>query len=178
MATWQEALDNAATQTEHDTWDHTGLTGVGGGSGVGNLWAVRLASSQTLTNNTLTQIAWDTSHIDGAGSVIDLANDRLVAPATGFYMAYATWLWEATKPGASAGMSVKVGTTEQAALVRVQASATGLDANGGLSGSWPLSLTSGDFVTLWILPSNVTGCTARGNASAQLSTIFTLVRIT
>jgi hypothetical protein len=30
MATWQEALDNAATETEHDTWDHTGLTGVGG----------------------------------------------------------------------------------------------------------------------------------------------------
>lgn len=148
--------------------------GAASGSGVGNLWAMRLGASQTLGTG-LTQIAWDTSHIDGGGSVIDLANDRFVAPATGLYMAFATWLWEGTAPAISCAMSVKVGTTEQAAIVRAPNTP---GANGGYSGSWPLSLTSGDFVTLFINPNGTASVTARGNASAHLSTVFTLVRIT
>ena len=158
--------DDAGTETD--------LT-QGGGAAVGNLWTMSKSSSQTLTNGGTDTITWDTTNIDGGGSVIDLANDRFVAPATGFYMAFATWLWETTAPSTPAYMSARVGGADVASLVRT----SGTNATtSGLSGSWALSLTSGDFVTLVIAPGAVTGVTARGNASAQIRTSFTLVRIT
>ena len=146
-----------------------------GGAAVGNLWTMSKTTSQTLTNGGTDTITWDTAQIDGGGSVIDLANERFVAPATGLYMAYATWLWETTAPAGSAYMSARVGGADVASLVRTSATN---GANGGLFGSWPLSLTAGDFVTLIISPSTITGVTARGNAAVQIRTSFTLVRIT
>ena len=53
MATWQEALDHSQTETEHDTWDHSGLTGVGGSAPSSQLTAASVnASSSTLTAKT------------------------------------------------------------------------------------------------------------------------------
>lgn len=164
-------------ETAHDALDHTGLTGVGGG-GVGNLWTMNKSSSQTLTSNTLTQITFDTTVIDGGSSVIDLANDRFVAPATGFYLVICTWLWEATAPNVTAHISVKVGSVESIALIRTSVATASMGANTGLNGSGPLSLTSGDFVTMWCHPGGAVTPTARGNASVQIASAFSLVRIT
>jgi len=159
---------------DHDTIDHTGLTGV---SGVGNLWTMNKSSSQTLTSNTLTAITFDTAVIDGGGSVIDLANDRFVIPATGFYLVFLNWLWETTTPTIDTYMSVKVGATESIPLIRGQAITASMRANGGINGSGALSLTAADLVTMHIQPGVATP-TARGNASKHLATTFTLVRIT
>lgn len=160
--------------TDHSDIDHTGLTGVGG-TAPGNLWTMNKSASQTLTSNTLTQITFDTTVIDGGGSVIDLANDRFVVPATGFYLAVCTWLWETTAPLTSAHISVKVGATERIALIRVPALPA---TNTGFTGLGALSLTSGDFVTMFCHPGGAATPTARGNASVHLATAFTLVRVT
>lgn len=154
------------------------LMSSGSVAGVGNLWTMNKSSSQTLTNNTLTQITFDTAVIDGGGSVIDLANDKFETPATGFYLVFFTWLWETTVPGVANAISVKVSTTESIAIVRGQAATASMAADRGNNGSGALSLTAGDDVTLWINPGAVTGVTARGNASVHLATTFTLVRIT
>jgi hypothetical protein len=150
------------------------------GSAVGNLWSMSLSSSQTLTNNTVTTITWDRSDIDGGGSVIDLANDRFVVPATGFYLVLFSWLWEGTAPLITCAMQINVGGTN-VALLRVPgatAATAVFNANGGYNGTASLALTSGDHVTGAINPAAVTGVTARGNASRALSTVITLVRIT
>ena len=160
------AKDSSGTVT--DPYDVTG------GANVGNLWSMGKTASQTLTNNTDTAITFDRSDIDGGGSVIDLANDRFVIPATGLYMVYAHWLWEGTVPSASI-IKVRVGGSDAGHFVRQNATAV---ANGSMDAAVPLSLTSGDFVTLVILPGAVTGATARGNALVTLSSTFTLVRIT
>ncbi len=145
-------------------------------SRVGNVWTMNKSASQTLTSNADTQITFDTAVIDGGGSVIDLANDRFVAPATGLYMAYGVWIWETTVPNATARIAVMVGGANVATLCRFSAATAG--ANGGMNGSFPLSLTAGDFVTMIIHPGGAVTPTARGNASVHLATSFTLVRIT
>lgn len=147
-----------------------------GATAVGNLWKMSKTTSQTLTNGGTDIITFDSADIDGGGAVIDLANERFVAPATGLYMAFATWLWEAIPPGPAANMSARVGGVDVATIVR--GPIKGDEGSGGYAGNWPLSLTSGDFVTLVISPSVVTGVTARGNAAIQIRTSFTLVRIT
>ena len=146
-----------------------------GASAPGNLWTMNKSASQTLTSNTLTQITFDTAVIDGGGSVIDLANERFVAPATGFYIVICNWLWEATVPGTTPYISVQVGATDAVSLIRPSGAPT---ASMGLNGSGPLSLTSGNFVTMWCFPGGAVTPTARGNASVHLATAFTLVRIT
>lgn len=161
--------DDAGTET---------LMSSGSAAGVGNLWTMSKSASQTLTSNTLTQITFDVSQIDGGGSVIDLANDKFETPATGLYMCYFTWLWETTTPAVTAHISVKVGSTESISLVRISPATANVGANGGLSGSGPLSLTAADDVTMWIHPGGAVTPTARGNASVHLSTSFTLQRIT
>ena len=161
----------------HSATDHTGITGVGGASVI-NLWTMNKSSSQTLTSNTDTQITFDTAVHDGGGSVIDHANDRFVAPATGFYIGIATWLWETTTPANTARITFKVGGVEAAPLLRIQPATANISANGGTNGTAALSLTSGDFVTMWIHPGGSVTPTARGNASVHLATTFTLVRLT
>lgn len=156
--------DDAGTETD--------LT-ASGSSAVGNLWAMAKSSSQTLTNNTETAITFDRADIDGGSSVIDLANERFVAPATGFYLANVVWIWETTDPAADAYIAVMVGGSYGAPLIRLPSG-----GGNGHHGMVPLSLTSGAFVTLVIQPGAVTGVTARGNASVHLSTQFTLVRVT
>jgi hypothetical protein len=142
-----------------------------------NMWKMSNAgSSQTLTNGTDTQLTFDSADIDGGGSVIDLANDRWVIPATGFYMVYVTWLWETTPPVDSAAISVRIGGTDSASRCRIHGN-TSIAAQG-LNGNFPLSCTSGDFVTVAINPGAATGVTARGNASVQIRTSATLVRVT
>ena len=144
-------------------------------TGVGNLWTMNKSSSQTLTSNTLTQITFDTAVIDGGGSVIDLANERFVAPATGLYLVFCHWLWEASSPGTTHRIEVHVDGVEALPLIR-QNSATPA-ANGGLQGGGALSLTAGDFVTMWCHPGGAVTPTARGNAAIHLATTFSLVRI-
>lgn len=160
---------------DHATIDHSGVTGVGG---VGDLWTMNKSASQTLTSNTLTQITFDTAVIDGGSSVIDLANDKFETPATGFYMVFFTWIWEATTPASTAHVSVKVASTESIALCRISPATANVGANGGLSGSGALSLTAGDDVTMWIHPGGSVTPTARGSASVHLATVFTLLRVT
>jgi len=159
---------------QHADIDHSGVVGIGG---VANVWCMNKSTSQTLTSNTLTAITFDTTVIDGGSSVIDLANDRFVAPATGFYLCLVNWIWETTTPTIDKYISIKVGSTESIPLLRGEATTASLKANGGLAGSGALSLTVGDFVTMHIQPGVATP-TARGNASKHLATTFTLVRIT
>ena len=143
----------------------------------GNLWTMNKSSSQTLTAGTDTLITFDTTVIDGGGSVIDLAGDEFDTPATGFYMAYATWIWEATAPSSGGAMACYVnGSDNKASRCRLQAAT--MSANGGLTGQWALSLSSGDVLELYINPGAGVTPTARGNASPQIATSFTLVRIT
>ncbi len=166
-------LDNSASHF----MDGTGAWSTPSGSGgVGNLWKMSLTSSQTLTNATATVITWDRGDIDGGSSVIDLANDRFVVPATGFYQVICDWLWESTAPLANCSMAVTVGGTDTV-LFRVTSPAT-FSADSGYNATQVMSLTSGAFVKMTINPQAVTGCTARGNASARLSTSMTLIRIT
>lgn len=147
---------------------------VSGGSAA--VWAMAKSTSQTLTNNTLTLVTFDTSVIDSGSSVIDLANERFVAPTTGLYLVSVSWTWETTVPAAgAANIEIRVNGTAACPLIRVAATAT---ASGGLQGTHPLSLTSGDLVTVFINPGAVTGVTARGNAAAHLRTQFSLVRLT
>jgi hypothetical protein len=150
----------------------------GGGSGsVANVWTMNKSSSQTLTSNTLTQITFDTTVIDGGSSVIDLANDRFVVPATGFYLFQATWIWEGTAPtGSGAFIQISVGGTAAAPLIRPHV--TPISASLSLNGSGALSLSSGGFVTMHCHPGGAVTPTARGNASVHLATTFSLIRIT
>ncbi len=154
--------------------------GPGGGSAPGNLWTMAKGAGlgdQTLTNNTLTQITFDTAQIDGGGSVIDHANERFVAPATGLYLAFAYWPWGATVPG-QASVSVKVGATEALPMARIMtATASGYNF-GSMQSSGALALTAGDLLTMWVNPGAITGVIARGGASIHTRTTFTLVRIT
>jgi len=159
---------------KHADIDHTGVTGVGG---VGNLWTMNKSASQTLTSNTDTLITFDTTVIDGGGSVIDLANDRFVAPATGLYLAIGVWQWETTTPAGTARIGVNVGGTAAAAFSRFAAATASVSANAGIQGIFPLSLTSGAFVTMIIHPGGAVTPTARGHASVHLATAFSLVRL-
>jgi hypothetical protein len=154
-------------------WKDT--TASGSGSGVGAIWAMAASSSQTLTNNTLTQITFDTSVIDSGDSVIDLANERFVAPATGLYLCIAHWCWEDTVPG-SAFVQVSVDGTAVPPLARRQAGTMG--NFGSIQATHPLSLSVGDLVTMWVQPGAVTGVTSRGSASSHLRSQFSLVRLT
>ena len=144
--------------------------------GVANLWKMSKTVSQTLgASGSVTVVTFDRADIDGGHSVIDLANDRFVAPANGLYIAYGAWLWEGTAPGAGTYAVALVAGTEAGTLGRGNGNVH--TTNQAIHASWPLSLTSGDFVTLGIDPQN-SGVTARGNAAIHLSTSFTLVRIT
>lgn len=143
---------------------------------VGNLWKMSISSSVTLTNATNTTITFDRTDIDGGSSVIDLANDRFVVPATGFYQIICDWLWEGTAPVAPAFMNVTVGGTDTV-LFRVTNSGT-FATDSGYNATQGMSLSSGAFVKMTINPGAQTGVTARGNASARLSTSMTLIRIT
>jgi hypothetical protein len=156
------------------------IDGVSGGSGVGNLWKMAKGSglgNQTLTNNTSDLITWDTAEVDGGGSVIDLANERFVIPATGFYLVIPYWRWGTTPPNAVKAIEVLVGAT-QIGLFRGEAATGSHGANGTLGGTVGASLTSGGFVTMTINPGTVTGVTANGSASLHTRCSLTLVRIT
>jgi len=157
----------------HSAINHTGITGAGG---VGNVWSMNKSTDQTLTSNTLTQITFDTTVIDGGSSTIDLANDRFTVPATGFYLVFGNWLWLTTVPTAGAHISVKVGSTESIAICRADAATLG--ANGGIRGQGTLSLTAGAFVTMWCHPGSAVTPVARGTAAVHTASTFTLVRIT
>ena len=161
--------------TDHADINHSGLTGVGG---VGNVWTMDKTASQTLTSNTLTQITFDNARVNGGGSVIDLVNDKFETPATGLYLVFATWIWEATTPAGGGHISVKVGVTESVSLARVPTATASVSANASIVLAGGLSLTAGDDVTMWCNPGGAVTPTARGNASAHLSTSFTLVRVT
>lgn len=154
----------------------TDATSGGGGGGNGNLWTMSKSSSQTLTSNADTLITFDRTDIDGGGGVIDLANDRFVAPATGFYLAIAHWMWEATAPNGAGRTSVLVNGTTVPPLIRLNGGTQG--GTGGLVGTVALSLTAGDLVTMICHPGAAVTPTARGNASRNLSSAFTLVRVT
>lgn len=158
---------------QHADIDHSGVTGIGG---AGNLWSMSKTASQTLTSNTDTQVTFDRTDIDGGLSVVDLANDRFVAPSTGFYLATMHWEWEATAPNGSGRVHVKVNGSDVGPLCRLDGGTAG--ANGSKDGSAALSLTAGDFVTMYCHPGAAVTPTARGNASVPLSSSFTLVRIT
>lgn len=149
------------------------IDGVGGA--VGNVWQmVKNGSSQTLTNGTDTKITFEAAGLDGAGSVIDLGNDQFIAPATGFYLAVVRWAWEATAPG-DCWIIPKVGGSDVGYRQRVHATPL---ATRDLLGVFPLSLAASDAVACYVNPGAVTGVTARGSASVQLQTSFTLIRIT
>jgi len=155
-----------------DSAQSTGLKYVPGP----NLWTMSKSSSQTLTASTDTTITFDVTAVDGGGSVIDLANDRFVVPSTGFYMAFATWIWETTAPGASAALALYVnGSDNKASRCRIPVAGS---ADGGFNANWGVSLTSGDLLLLKINPGGggVTP-TARGNAALQISSSFTLLRV-
>ena len=80
MATWQEALDHAQTETEHDTWDHTGLTGVGGafaGARVYNSANISITTSGTSQALTFNSERYDTDAYHSTAS----NTDRLTIPA-------------------------------------------------------------------------------------------------
>lgn len=148
------------------------------GGGVGNMWKMsKNSTSQTLTNATDTLVTWEEgATIDGGGSVIDLANDKFVAPATGFYLLNVVWLWESTAPDGAAAITCKVGSTEVGPRNRVQPAT--LTGNGGANAIFALTLSTSDAVTVLINPGAVTGVTARGNASQHIRTSAWLVRIT
>jgi len=151
------------------------------GAAVGNLWTMAKGAGlgdQTLTNNTLTQITFDTAAIDGGGSVIDHANERFTAPATGFYLAFAHWPWGTTTPSQAANVEIRVGATAMIPVGRMMPTTATVTTFGGIEVSGALSLTSGDFVTMWVNPGAITGVVARGSATVAIRTTFTLVRIT
>lgn len=166
--------DAAGSTSAQDVRDSYAVIYADNGN-VGNMWKISKTASQTLTNATNTTITFDRADIDGGGSVIDLANNRLTAPATGFYMAFVTWMWESTVPGV-ANMGAPVNGTVVAPLSWTE-SATKMQF-GSLTGVFPMSLVSGDHVTLIVNPGAVTGATARGNSGTHVSTHLTLVRIT
>jgi len=158
---------------QHADIDHSGVDGVGG---VGNAWGMSKTASQTLTSNADTAITFDRTDVDGGGSVVDLANDRFVIPATGFYLVICHWLWETTVPIAGGRVQAAVGGTATTPQGRPQAATNG--ANGSISTATVLSLTAGAFVTMVIHPGGAVTPTARGNASLNLSTALQLIRIT
>ena len=145
------------------------------GSSPGNLWTMSKTSSQTLTSNADTVITFDRADIDGGGSVIDLANDRFVAPATGLYLANASWMWEATAPNGNGRIAVQVNGSIVPQLLRLNGGTQG--STGAKDGTVTLALAAGDFVTMSCHPGAAVTPTARGNATRPLSTSFSLVRI-
>jgi hypothetical protein len=148
---------------------------VGSGGAVGSAWSMSKTTSQTLTSNADTVITFDRADVDSGSSVIDLANDRFVVPATGMYLVICGWRWETTVPLVAARAQVFVGgvhgglqfTTEPATLGGSSAS----------NGTGLLSLSAGALVTMVCHPGGAVTPTARGNATRQLSTTFTLVRV-
>jgi hypothetical protein len=172
---WRLYFKSGGLFAINDAGTVVGPFAVSSGSAAGNLWAMAKSSSQTLTNNTQTDITFDVAHIGTDGSVIDLTNNRFVAPATGRYQAYMNWIWEGTAPVSGSSIQINVGGTAAGSLIRIPATPI---TNGSLQGMNPLSLTSGDFVTVSISPGAVTGATARGNASVHLRCTFTLIRVT
>lgn len=157
--------------------DSAGAVTDPGGAAVGNAWTMANGgSSQTLTSNADNTVTFDTAEVDGGSSVIDLVNERFVAPATGLYLTIPRWIWESTAPINTWTCQVTVGGIKTGTALRCNAGT--IPVNGSAQGTQVLSLTSGDFVTMLVNPGVVTGCTARGNASSNLRTSFSLVRIT
>lgn len=168
----------ADLETVHDTFDHTGLTGVGGSSVLATWEMVKNGSSQNLTNNTDTLVTFEAAGIDSGGSVIDLAGDEFDVPATGLYLALLHWRWTGTTvPTSSAYMTVKVGGSDVTSRIIMPAAPVASVA-GSLNGIIPLSLTAADVLEMYINPGAVTGAQAAGSASVQLQTRFALVRLT
>lgn len=168
----------ADLETVHDTFDHTGLTGVGGSSVIGMWQMIKNSTSQTLTNNTADKITFEAAGVDSGGGVIVLASDHFVAPATGLYIAVLHWRWGATTaPTASAYMTPRVAAAEVTYRKTPDGTPTASTAQN-VNATFPLSLTNGALVTMYINPGAVTGATAEGSASVQLQTSFTLIRLT
>lgn len=138
---------------------------------IGGMWSMRKSSSQTLSNSGFDEVTFDTTVADAGGSVIDLANNRFVAPTDGFYLAVVNWMWEATVPS-DADVQVLVNGVNQPTLIRGNVG-SGYNTR---EATVPLNLGEGDLVTLEI-DTNTTGATARGNALPELSTHFTLVKV-
>jgi hypothetical protein len=156
-------------------WINAAPTGGGGGGAPSGIWTMSKTASQTLTSNADTTITFDRSDIDSGSSVIDLANDRFVAPLTGKYLVTAHWIWETTAPNGAGRASVAVNGTIVSPLIRLDGGTLG--SSGGLVGTVALSLTAGDLVTLIIHPGAAVTPTARGNASRTLSSAFTLAHL-
>jgi hypothetical protein len=146
-----------------------------GSGGAGNAWSMSKTSSQTITSNADTTITFDRTDVDGGGSVVDLANDRFVAPATGLYLIITHWLWESTVPANGARVYATINGSAQVQN-RPQAATNG--GNGSVDGAHVFSLASGDFVGMGIHPGAAVTPTARGNASRNLSSSLSMVRIT
>jgi hypothetical protein len=154
-----------------------GISSVASGSAIA-AWEMKkdTASTQTMTNATDTLVTFEGAGVDSGGGVIDLANDRFVAPATGLFVAYCAPQWTGgTLPTNALYVTPKVGGADVTSRIIKGVAPT---SAGGVEGFRLLSLTSGDFVTMYFNPGAVTGCTLRGSTSVQLQTRFMLVRLT
>lgn len=152
----------------------------GSTSAVGNLWKMAKSATlgnQTLTNNTSDLITFDTAEIDGGSSVIDLANERFVVPATGFYEVSAYWRWGSTAPVTSKAIEIRNNGTA-CALERGDASTGNIQTDGTQTLFAPLSFAAGDLLTMFVNPGAVTGATANGTNALHTRCWFALKRVT
>ena len=172
MATWQEALDHAQTETEHDTWDHTGLTGVSGtpafvGARVYNSANISIATSGTSQALTFNSERYDTDSIHDIGS----NTSRLTIPSDGTYLITAHVQFGASATGAR-GLGIRLGGSTNIAWHTQPAAASGTTI---VSLSTVYQFTATQYVELMAFQTS--GGALNAEASADRSPEFTISKL-
>jgi len=130
------------------------------------------SNAQTISNNTVTVVAFDTEDWDDNGSIVDLANEQLDIQDTGKYQLHATTDWS----NSSATGDRAVGFYLSTGTILARTSRTGTTGHRNeISISHLASLSSGDSVELRVFQNS------GGNldlAGANTPTTFGLVRVT
>lgn len=144
----------------------------------GGLWTMsKSGANQSISANTHTKITFDaTNHASSAG-VVDLASDEFDITDNGYYVMAFNWRWPFDAvPAYNAFVTARVDdaeTTYRSVLPATPTEAQG----GGHSGIVAIgSLTAGQRVSMWI-HSGANASSAQGNASVQLRTTASLMRV-
>ena len=134
-----------------------------------------LSSTQTgLSNSADDKIDFDTEVFDTDGSLVNIANSRFEIQETGYYLVIGVWHWEDPPPQNDGYMAVYVnGSGGVFPLARGFA----IPNFGGRELVGFGSLTAADTVELYVNTGGASNVEARGGASAELRTTFSIVRL-
>jgi hypothetical protein len=167
-------------ETVHDALDHTGLTGVGGGTPALSHVLVYHSTTQSINNNSATAVTFDSERVDADGFHAGGSPTRLTVPSgkDGLYLIAGHIEFASSTQDSQEMILIRLGGSTYIArhtAGEVEKGATGGVVSLSVVTIYPLVATN--YVELMAFQLN-TGATARNvNNSGNYSPEFRMVRI-